>query len=70
MTAIEGIIRKHMEAMHDELAFWLRNEKYVNRASRTFDRPEAFASTVISEIDNGTMYASEYVDWYEEEVGQ
>ena len=21
---IEGIIRKHMEAMHDELLFWLR----------------------------------------------
>lgn len=67
---IEGIIRKHMEAMHDELREWLRNEKYVNRASRTFQRPESFANTVIWEIDKGTMYSSEYVDWYNEEVGQ
>jgi len=67
---IEGIIRKHMEAMHDELLLWLRNEKYVARERRTFDAPEAFALKVITEIDRGTMYSSDYVDWYNEEVGQ
>lgn len=67
---VEGIIRKHMEAMHDELLFWLRNEKYVARERRTFETPEFFASTVIREIDSGTMFSSDYVDWYNEEVGQ
>lgn len=67
---VEGIIRKHMEAMHDELLLWLRNEKYVNRASRTFQHPDSFAMKVITEIDKGTMYSSDYVDWYNEEVGQ
>lgn len=70
MSAIDNIIRKHMEAMHDEIYAWLRNEKYVARERRTFDSPEAFANTVIREIDGGTMYSSGYVDWYNEEVGQ
>lgn len=67
---VEGIIRKHMEAMHDELLAWLRYEKHVARERRTFQYPESFAKKVITEIDKGTMYSSDYVDWYNEEVGQ
>lgn len=61
---IEEIIRKHMEAMHDELREWM-GTPFVE-----FVTPLEFARTVIREIDKGTMYSSEYMDWYNEEVEQ
>ena len=59
---IESIVRKHMEAMHDELLQWLRGPQAQN------DSPYGFAEEVIFHIDKGTMYSSEYAGWYKEEA--
>ncbi len=68
---IEGIVRKHMEAMHDELRLYMATQKPLDADyERDYPTGHDFALAVITEIDKGTMYASEYADWYKEEVGE
>lgn len=67
-TGVEGIIRRHMEALHDGLWEALGE---LNAADRTLGGSvdgEEFAAIVGRAVNAGLMTTGEYVAWFDEEV--
>lgn len=66
MTNVEYIVRRHMEAMHDELAAWMEGQTRV--ANLEVADGEGFADRVEVAVAAGVMSHDEYIDWFNEMV--
>ncbi len=69
MERLQHIIQKHTEAMHDEVAEYLRRQRRAAPDNREHARPGEFAVDMISSVSEGMMHPAEYKEWYTEEVG-
>jgi hypothetical protein len=67
-SGVENTIRKHMEALHDDLAVLLGEENAARPADRTWLDGADFAYDVVEEINAARMKLEEYEDWYGENV--
>jgi len=65
----ENIIRKHMEALHDDLAVLLDEDRESQKPDREWLNGADFAYDVVEEINAARMRLEEYEDWYQEIVG-
>jgi len=65
-TNVEYIVRRHMEAMHDELAAWMEGQTRV--ANLEVADGEEFADRVNDELGAGRMFRGEYIEWFNENV--
>ena len=65
-TNVEYIVRRHMEAMHDELAGWMEGQTRV--ANLEVQNGIEFAGRVRGNVFAGCMSFEEYIDWFNENV--
>jgi hypothetical protein len=68
-TGVQRIIRRHMEALHDDLSDVLGDFEAADRTLGGSVDGEEFAAIVGREIRAGLMTTGEYVAWFDEEVG-
>ena len=67
-TGVERIIRRHMEALHDDLSDVLGELEEADRTLGGSVDGHEFAAIVGREIRAGLMTTGEYAAWFEEEV--
>ena len=61
--SVENVVRKHMEAMHDDLLELLHSMEGLEPADG-----EEFAACVSKLVLGGMMTGAEYAEWFDEEV--
>jgi len=67
-TGVERIIRRHMDALHDDLRDVLNDFEAADRTLGGSVDGEGFAAIVGREIRANLMTTGEYEDWFNEEV--
>lgn len=68
MDIVEKIVRKHMEAMYQDLGYVLGDEANVKWDERAYADGAEFAHVVNAAIQEHRMSSDDLVDWWEDQV--
>jgi len=68
-SGVQRIIRRHMEALHDDLSDVLAEFEAADLTLGGSVDGYEFAAIVGREVNAGLMTTGEYAEWFDEEVG-